>query len=185
IVVRPTGDNGGSTLRNCATVTTIEDAAHGNDTGCVETAVAARADLSIVKTAARTTALVGEPLAYTIKVHNNGPNTASGVVVTDNVPSQAAVQSATASQGSCSTAPHTATGTAVSCPLGSIDSGNDATVTITVAPRVKCMITNTATVTSDTEDRVGANNTSSTSAVAYVALTGGAFGESTDVTTLL
>ena len=185
IVVRPTDDNGGSTLRNCATVTTIEDAAHGNDTGCVETAVAARADLSIVKTAARTTALVGEPLAYTIKVHNNGPNTASGVVVTDNVPSQAAVQSATASQGSCSTAPHTATGTAVSCPLGSIDSGNDATVTITVAPRVKGMITNTATVTSDTEDRVGANNTSTTSAVAYVALTGGAFGESIDVTTLL
>src|SRR5581483_2117065 len=185
IVVKPAADAGGSTLTNCATVAAIEDARHDNDRSCADVAVRARADLSIVKTAARTTALIGEPLVYTLKVHNAGPNPAGGVVVTDNVPGEATVQQATASQGGCTVGTTAATANRVTCALGSLDAGKDATVTITVAPRAKGLIRNTATVTGDAEDLVTANNSSTTDAVAFVALSGGAFGESVDVRTLL
>jgi len=179
IKVRPTDDAGRSTLENCATVAAVEDANPDNDTDCADTAVRARADLSIVKTANRTTALIGEPLVYTLKVHNAGPNGATGVVVTDPVPDQATVTAVSPSQGSCATA------ATVTCNLGSIDSGKDATVTITVKPNAKGSVDNTASVAGNEEDLNTANNTSTVHGTAYVALTGGAYGESVDVKTIL
>lgn len=179
IKVRPTDDAGGSTLHNCATVAAVEDASPDNDTDCADTAVRPRADLSIVKTANRTTALIGEPLVYTLKVHNAGPNPATGVVVRDTVPGQATVTAVSPSQGSCATA------ATVTCNLGSIESGKDATVTITVKPNAKGRVDNTATVAGDGEDLNTADNTSTVHGTAFVALTGGAYGESVDVKTIV
>ena len=44
-------------------------------------------DLSIVKTVDIMTPYYGDAVTYTITVTNNGPNTATNVVVTDTVPS--------------------------------------------------------------------------------------------------
>jgi len=181
IRVKPTADAGGQTITNCASVAAgEEDSNLENNEACVPTAVRARADLSITKTADKPVALIGEVLTYTITVHNDGPNAATGVGVTDDLPSQAALQSASASQGSCGqTDP-------VTCSLGSLDSGTSATVTIKVKPTAKGFITNTASVTTSgkEEDPTPADRSSSVTTV-YGALTGGAFGESIDVRTLL
>jgi uncharacterized repeat protein (TIGR01451 family) len=177
IKVVATDDAGGSTLQNCATVIAVEDVSHGNDTGCADIDVRARADLSIVKTANRATALIGEPLVYTLKVENSGPNTATGVVVTDTVPSKATLTGVTTTQGSCD---HT-----VVCTLGDIASRGEATVTITVRPNAKGLVDNTATVKGNEEDPNAADNTSTVHGTAYVALTGSAYGESVDVKTII
>jgi len=48
--------------------------------------VAAIADLSIVKTANATVPTIGQQVTFTIAVTNNGPNAATGVSVTDHLP---------------------------------------------------------------------------------------------------
>jgi hypothetical protein len=60
------------------------------------------------------------------------------------------------SQGSCSGT------TAISCNLGTVKNGAQATVTIVVTPTAQGMVTNTATVTGDNSDPNQNNNTSST-----------------------
>lgn len=149
--------------------------------------VAPEADLSISKAVNKDMALIGEDVVYTITVHNGGPNTATNVVVTDNVAHQAAVQQVTPAQGTCTTEalPHPQ-GTKVTCNLGSIESGNDAAVTIRVRPTKKDFdVTNTASVTSN-EDPDPGNNTSQTVSTDFIALTpSGAYGELIDVKTIL
>jgi uncharacterized repeat protein (TIGR01451 family) len=114
----------------------------------------AGADLSIVKIASPG-AVVGSPLTYTLDVRNNGPDGATGVTVTDTMPTTVTFQSAQASQGICS-------GTAtVSCALGSMASGGTATVTIGVTPTAAGAISNTASVGGTSSDPNSANNSSS------------------------
>ena len=177
IKVRPTAAAGGTVLTNRARVSATEDQYPDNNTDFVDTTVRARADLSITKTADKPTALIGEVLTYTITVNNAGPNTATGVVVTDDIPAQATLVSTSSSQGSCNLADP------VLCQLGSLASGGSATVTIKVKPNAKGYIANTATVTANEEDLTPASST--TAPTAFVALSGGAFGESIDVRTLL
>jgi uncharacterized repeat protein (TIGR01451 family) len=77
--------------------------------------------------------------------------------VTDTLPAGATYVSATPSQGSC-------TGTStVSCNLGTINNGGNATVTIVVTPTAAGTLNNTASVTSTTGDPNLGNNSSSTS----------------------
>jgi len=119
-----------------------------------EITVATGADLSIQKTDSPDPVLVGDLLTYTLDVANAGPEDATNVVVTDALPSSEAFESASASQGTCSEA-----GGTVTCNLGDIAAGGDATVTIVVTPNQEGTVTNTGVVTSDTEDTNQANNT--------------------------
>ena len=177
IKVKPRSEAGGTTLVNCASVAATEDNAPANNRACASTAVRARADLSITKTADKTAVLIGEDLTYKLTVKNDGPNTATGVVVTDDIPNQADLQSVSTSQGAA--CPKT---DPVSCNLGTLASGATGTVTIIVKPKVKGVIKNTASVTGNEEDPTPAN--SSSVSTTYVALTGNAFGESVDVMAL-
>jgi uncharacterized repeat protein (TIGR01451 family) len=107
-----------------------------------------------------------KPLTFTIIVSNLGPTVATGVVVTDVLPSQTQFVSATTSQGSCSSPPVGATGTMI-CSLGSLASGTAASITLTVVPTVKkdfVSDTASATVDSSTTDPVAANNTATATA---------------------
>ncbi|MGE0126744.1 MAG: DUF11 domain-containing protein [Blastocatellales bacterium] len=70
-VTPPTGVTDGNTNNNGA-----------NDTDSINTS----ADLSILKTANKTTVIRGAALTYTIEVTNNGPSAATGATVTDNAP---------------------------------------------------------------------------------------------------
>ena len=118
----------------------------------VETPVA-KADLSITKSDSPDPVIAGETLTYTLVVTNNGPAEATGVIVTDMLPGELTLVSATASQGSCG-APE------VTCDLGSIAAEAQASIVIvaTVSPEARDTLVNTAEVSSDTFDPDPTNN---------------------------
>jgi len=112
------------------------------------------ANLSITKTAP-SRVLPGASFDYTITVQNSGPDAATNVVVTDNLPPAVTFVSATPSQGSCSGT------TTVTCSLGALNNGASATIIITVnAPASDAALTNTAVATSNQSDPDLASNTS-------------------------
>ena len=100
------------------------------------------ADLSLTKTGSVSTANVGESIVYTLTVTNHGPLVATGVTVTDTLPIGLSFQSATSSQGYCG-------GTSiVTCSLGTVNNGGNATVTIVAKLDQAGSIQNTASVKS-------------------------------------
>jgi uncharacterized repeat protein (TIGR01451 family) len=104
------------------------------------------ADLAITKTDAPDPVTTGNNLTYTITVTNSGPDTATGVTMTDPLPATTTFVSATPSQGNCG-------GTdTVTCNLGSVNKGGSATVTIVVTPMQAGGISNTANIAANEFD---------------------------------
>lgn len=130
-------------------------------------AALAPSDLSLTKSASPDPVIEGSQLTYTIEVRNDGPDPATNVIVTDNVPgpSDADVVSTTPSQGSCTQQGNQP----VTCNLGTVASGATATVTIVVTTKKAGSITNTASVTSDVPDTNLANNTATTTTTVQAA----------------
>jgi uncharacterized repeat protein (TIGR01451 family) len=110
------------------------------------------ADLAITKVDSSDPITAGSDLTYTLTVTNNGPNPATGVTVTDTLPSGLSAKSSTASQGSCSGT------TTVTCSLGDLASGASATVSIVVTTSTAGTITNSASVSGNQPDPNSANN---------------------------
>ena len=108
--------------------------------------VVGESDLSMTKTGPSPVP-VGIPFDYTLTVMNDGPDDATGVTVTDTLPSSFTLGTITPSQGSCGNV-----GNTVTCDLGTIANGANATVTITVTPTQAGIITNTAVVSGDQPD---------------------------------
>jgi uncharacterized repeat protein (TIGR01451 family) len=96
----------------------------------------------------------GNLLTYQITVTNEGPNTASGVVITDTLPATVTFSTASVSQGSA-----TNVGSTVIFSLGSISNGAAATATIGVIAGAAGTIVNTATVSSTSADLYLAGST--------------------------
>ncbi len=117
------------------------------------TTVNAAAGLALTLTDSPDPVLAGQPLTYTATVANDGPSAASGVTLTDTLPSSVDFASATASQGTC----HEAAGTA-SCDLGTVLSGEAATVALTVRPTETGPITDTAAASANEDDLNPADN---------------------------
>ena len=128
-----------------------------NNTGTATLVVppAPAADLSMVKTAAPATVAVGEQITWTLTVANAGPETAPGVMVTDIVPLQVSLVSATPSQGTCSPM-----GGQLICNLGDLPAGATATVTIVATRTAPDAFLNTASVSGGVIDPNTGNNTS-------------------------
>jgi uncharacterized repeat protein (TIGR01451 family) len=105
-----------------------------------------------VKTASTTSVALNGQVSFTMRVSNNGPGPASGVLVTDSLPSGLGLVGIGASQGSCG---------GTSCSLGSIAEGGSATVTLVAKGESAGLQVNTASVSSSTNDPVPANGTSS------------------------
>jgi uncharacterized repeat protein (TIGR01451 family) len=99
--------------------------------------------------------LAGSSLTYGLSVHNDGSLAATGVTVTDTLPSGVAFVSAVTDQGSCTQA----SGTVV-CGLGVLASGADAAVTIVVTASTAGQITNMAVVQANEVDPDHSNNLS-------------------------
>jgi uncharacterized repeat protein (TIGR01451 family) len=99
---------------------------------------------------------MGSYLTYDVNVANYGLSNASGVVLTDTLPSGVSFVSATASQGSC-----TESGETINCDLGSLESAQNITVSIValVDYSTQSEITNTAVVAGNENDPNPANNT--------------------------
>jgi uncharacterized repeat protein (TIGR01451 family) len=118
------------------------------------------ADLAISIAGPPKPAQAKKPVTFTIAVQNLGPTSATGIVVTNTLPSGSGFVSSATSQGTCTPMPVGATGT-LQCSLGTLASGATATVTLTVLPSVKKdSISDTASVAPDasTTDPVAANN---------------------------
>jgi uncharacterized repeat protein (TIGR01451 family) len=125
------------------------------------------ADLSLTKSDSTDPVAVGETLTYFLHLSNAGPEPASAVIVTDNLPATVTFVSATPTQGFCS---HSA-GT-VTCPIGTILSGGGAAIEIEVAAESEGVITNAASASSNTADPDDTNNTDSEDTTVEVAPTG-------------
>ena len=116
------------------------------------------ADLRIAKTDGPDPVAAGSVLNYAIEVDNVGPNAATAVTVTDQLPKNVDFVSATASGGQCALK-----GRKVTCSLGTIPvfTGvyiTSRTVSIAVVPRQVGTIVNTASVKGGEKDPVDSNN---------------------------
>ncbi|HET9198314.1 MAG TPA: hypothetical protein VFN92_08690 [Solirubrobacterales bacterium] len=122
-------------------------------------APAGSADLKITKTDTPDPVRVGSSLTYSIGVENLGPNPASGVTVTDNLPKNVDLVSANGPAGPCAVQ-----GGKVTCAVGALDpvgvdyGGAQVGITIVVVPRATGTIRNTATVKGDQKDPVKGND---------------------------
>jgi len=150
--------NASGAFDNGATATATEpDPNPGNNTdstGNGGTTGTPSTDLAIVKTGPATQPVEETAFNYTLVVTNNGPSTATGVVVSDPLPSNFTLGTATPTQGSCSGT------TTVTCALGTILNGATATITIHGTGHVAGLMSNTATVSGNETDPVPANNSS-------------------------
>ncbi len=124
-------------------------------TGTSAAAPSGSTDLKVTKTASSSTASIGSKITYTVKVENLGPETATGVTLTDQLPKETDYVSAAATSGACARK-----GQKVSCTIASIPVGTTVTATIVVIVRKPGTISNTASVNSDQKDPVTANDKS-------------------------
>ncbi|MCL2666509.1 MAG: hypothetical protein FWF02_02230 [Micrococcales bacterium] len=129
-------------------------------TNVASTDVVAQADVAVSKTMSPRPTPVGGQSVSTVTVTNNGPNDATGVVLTDPLPPGLTnVQVSTAFGVTC-----TIGATTVSCPLGTVANGASVTAVIrgTVpSGSTDTSVTNVATVSTTAYDPVTTNNVSS------------------------
>jgi uncharacterized repeat protein (TIGR01451 family) len=156
LVVNP-GVAAGASISNTATVsTTTADPNPANDSAIQSTTVGASADLSVTQGDSPDPVLVGNNLSYTITVANAGPSNATNVVATTNLPANSTFVSSTPSQGTC---PAPVAGV-LTCNLGSINNGANATVTVVVTPLAGAApsVSSSSSVTATEGDPSAANN---------------------------
>jgi uncharacterized repeat protein (TIGR01451 family) len=140
---------------NTATITGADqfDPNPGNNTAST-TVTPQQADLALAKTVSNAAPNVGDTITYTVTLSNNGPNTATGVQVTDLLPTGVTFVSAAPSQ-----AYDPATGL---WTVGTVDVGSPQTLVIQATVTSPGQSTNTATITSsDQFDPVTTNDTAS------------------------
>ncbi|MGZ4791107.1 MAG: hypothetical protein ACXWBO_04525 [Ilumatobacteraceae bacterium] len=126
------------------------------------TTVVRTADLAIDKSVSQAAATAGDQFDWNLAITNHGPDAATNVVVSDTIPAAFEVVSTSAAGGlAC-----TNTGNSVQCTAASI--ANGVTVNAVVHVRVAAsaapgVVTNTATVVTDSTDPNTADNTDSAS----------------------
>ncbi len=114
-------------------------------------------DLSVGAFATPNPVAVGSNLTFTVSVTNQGPATATGVNLTDQLPPGLNFVSATPSQGACIN-----NNGLVTCALANLTVGGIVTVTVTATPTVVGAFTNVAIVASGDTDFNLSNNMAAT-----------------------
>ncbi|MGH8008461.1 MAG: SBBP repeat-containing protein, partial [Candidatus Binatia bacterium] len=117
-------------------------------------ATAVGADLAVRKVGFPDTVVVGADLTYKITVTNTGPDTATGVTVTENPPKEVTFVSAQPTQGSC-----TQTEGLLTCALDTLPNNAVAGITIVVKPTAPGSFGNLVKVTGNEIDPDGSDNT--------------------------
>lgn len=115
------------TLVNTARVAAPKELNLSNNEDSVSNTVTPRIDLAITKTDSRDPVEPGSTFQYTLEIVNNGPSSATGVVVTDALPS-AGVSLVSASQS-----PSSVNGKNLAFEIGNLTSGDSRTLTVTVS----------------------------------------------------
>ncbi len=121
--------------------------------------------LNLSMTADRNPAAVELNLNYNATITNTGDASATNTVLTDVLPTGVTYTAASASQGTCSYNSVTRT---VTCNVGTIAAGSNATVQITVKPRNEGTLNNTATITASQWDPATGNNSASVNGLSAV-----------------
>jgi uncharacterized repeat protein (TIGR01451 family) len=150
-----------------------------NNSASVTTAVTPNADVA-VSISAPSSVTVGGNLEYTINVTNNGPNTATGVVLSDTLPPLPADGTFVGFGGSVTNP--VLTGNTVTANIGTLTSGSIASLTITISPNAAALpaVSDTATVSNQVPDPNQTNNsavaTTTVTSIADVGVSVGAIG---------
>jgi uncharacterized repeat protein (TIGR01451 family) len=119
------------------------------------TRATAEVDLSVSKSDSPDPVIAGTLLTYTLIISNLSTSEATGLILTDTLPTQTTFISAAPSQGTCDES-----GGTVTCALGDLDDGGAMQVTIvaSVSPSARGAITNTAHVRGSEADPESQNN---------------------------
>lgn len=170
----------GKTISNTATTTATQvDPTTANNVATVNVTIntpctsncgggGSSADLSVTKTANKSTANVGDTINYTITLKNLGPDNATGVFVTDILPTGLNFVSATSTLGSYATSTGKWT-------IGNLNNASSTTLTITSTVKDSAQgqtISNTATKSADQTDPTTTNDSSSVNIVVNTPNTG-------------
>jgi uncharacterized repeat protein (TIGR01451 family) len=150
------------TITNSAMASASEDPdgdADVEDTTVEDPPPPPTADLRVTMTGAPATAVKGASATYTVAVHNEGPDGATGVTLTDTLPAGARDVTATPTAGTC--APPS--DGRIVCSLGSISNGANEGVEIHLTLDASGQITNQAEADADEDDPDTANNSASQS----------------------
>jgi uncharacterized repeat protein (TIGR01451 family) len=131
-----------------------------------------KSDLSLTKTAP-SQVRIGQDFTYTLTVSNDGPSTASNVLVTDLLPDEVIFGSSTPGQGSYNSATGLWT-------VGNLASGETATLHIRVKVKKThdSVITNTAKAEADQDDPFESNNSASQNSRIVISVGGEVMGVS-------
>ncbi len=113
------------------------------------------ADLSVVKTSREQSVTVGQTITYDIAVSNLSGVAASGVIVTDVLPSNVSFVSAVPTQGACAR-----NGATVTCNLGTLAANGTQSIVLQVQATVEGQVSNSAIIRSNATDQMQENNSS-------------------------
>jgi uncharacterized repeat protein (TIGR01451 family) len=142
---------------NTATLTT-SNADNPNPASAEESCVF-HVDLAITKTGSPARQEGLGDITWTLIVTNNGPDTDTGVTISDPIPAGTTYVSAASTQGSCTG------GAILHCTIGTMTAGQKVTITLVTTPSTPGTITNTVVVMGDKPETTLANNTASASVV--------------------
>lgn len=109
-------------------------------------------DLAVAKVGSPNPDKLPGNITWTIVVTNNGPNTATGVTVSDPIPAGNTFVSVTTTQGSCTA------GAILSCSLGTIPAGGTVTITLVTKPSRTGKQVNAVTVVGNQPETNYSNN---------------------------
>ena len=149
------------TISNTASVsaaTADPDTSNNSATTTTTVATPTTADVAVSIGDNPDPARVNQNLTYTVTVTNLGPANAAQVSLDDVLGKNSKFVSASSTKGTCTFVQKTGI---VRCSLGSIASGQAATVTIVVKPTKDGTLTDSAKATSSTADPQPANNSDS------------------------
>jgi uncharacterized repeat protein (TIGR01451 family) len=139
-------------LSNTATIDGAQDDPVASNNSDTETTTVdpRRADLSITKADDADPVTVGDQVTYTLTAANDGPQNATGVTITDTLPSSVSFVSASAG---C-----TETSGTVTCDVGALADNATAERQITVTTNSAGQVSNTASVDGNEEDPDASDN---------------------------
>jgi uncharacterized repeat protein (TIGR01451 family) len=138
-----------------ATVTANQfDSQSANNTATVTTSVSPSADLAVGFVGVPASIVLGNNLTYTINATNLGPNTATGVTISQTLPPGATVVSSNSTPGTTLSQ----SGNTINCTVGTLPSGGIVTMTVVVSISSTGTVSSTATITGALIDPNGGNN---------------------------